>query len=346
MADTMINVSAAQLKDELKDCITLRETALVVGPPGIGKTEITKQVAESLGYDLLITHPVVDESIDYKGMPAIIDGEDGKEGAFLPFGHLKRQIDAKEPLVVLIDDVGQAQRMVQAAIMQLVLEGAINGVPISDKVTYILCSNRAGDRAGADGGVLEPLKSRSVIYQLASDVDDWIKWALTSKEDGGGGMPPVLCAFMRFQPDSLNDFTPTRDMVNSPNPRCWERLGKFYNAGVGTMAKYAGCVGDGTAAKWQAFEKTWSKLPKIENILMNPEKAPVPEELDVLYALSGALAHHAKPACMDGLYKYINRMPKEFQVTTVKDMIVRKENLATTNAFQNWVADNKAVTFG
>ena len=351
MSDTDNNittVSPTQLQSELKDCVQLGEAAIVAGPPGGGKTDITSKVAKDLGHDLLITHPVCDEAIDYKGMPAIIDGAGGlKEGAFLPFGHLKKLIEAERPLTVLLDDVGQAHRMVQAAIMQLVLNRALNGVQVSPHVHFNLCTNRAGDRAGADAGLLEPLKSRGYIYQLKSDVHDWVKWAIKPEEEGGGGMPPVLCAFMRYKPELLNDFNPTRDMVNSPNPRCWARVGRAYKAGLGTAAKYAGAVGDGASAVWMAFERTWGKLPKIEVIVANPESAKVPEEdqLDVMYATAGCVAHHATENNIDAIMKYTRRLPSEFQGSVYKDIVNRDESLNETNAMINWVSDNNSMLF-
>jgi hypothetical protein len=126
-------------------------------------------------------------------------------------------------------------------------------------------------------------------------------------------------------------------------------LGDFYNAGMGNMVKYAGCVGDGAAAMWTAFEKTWTKLPKIESIIMNPLKAVMPDgQLDVMYATCGSVAHHANEDNIDALMQYIDRMPNEFAVTTIKDMIARDEELMCTQAFINQMGSKKMndVVFG
>jgi len=354
--DKLITVSPEELIKELGDCVELKIAGGAVGPPGVGKTDIVIQLAKKLGYDLLITHPVCDDAIDYKGLPAIIDGPDGeKVGKFLPYGHLKDMINATKPLIVFIDDMGQALRLVQAAIMQLLWNRAINGVPVSEHVSFLWASNRAGDRAGADAGMLEPLKSRSYIFQVEADVNAWIKWAGKKESEGGGDMPPCLTAFMRFKPELLNDFTPTRDMVNSPNPRNWANLGKAFRYGMSkdgkkggpmaTAAKYAGAVGDGAAAVFSGFERTWGDLPDMKRVMLNPDSEPVPEKLEVLYALSGALSYYATPNNLDGLLKYVARMPQEFQVTTLKDMLVRTPKLSETKAVQNWIDDNVDVVF-
>jgi MoxR-like ATPase len=57
----------SQLHNALVPLIRAKLPVLVTGQPGQGKTDIITQVCEELGYDLLITHPVVDEPIDYKG---------------------------------------------------------------------------------------------------------------------------------------------------------------------------------------------------------------------------------------------------------------------------------------
>ena len=47
---------------------------MVKSAPGCGKSDIIEQVAYVMGYDLIITHPVIDDPIDYKGMPAVVGG--------------------------------------------------------------------------------------------------------------------------------------------------------------------------------------------------------------------------------------------------------------------------------
>ncbi|NIP22341.1 MAG: ATP-binding protein, partial [Phycisphaerae bacterium] len=139
----------SQLHDALVPLVKARLPVLVTGQPGQGKTDIIKQVADELGYDLLITHPVVDESIDYKGFPFPYTDEKGKpKAAFIPFGDMQKLLTAKKPLVHFADDAGHAPKAVQAAYMQWILNRAINENKMSDMVTFVAATNRKEDKAG------------------------------------------------------------------------------------------------------------------------------------------------------------------------------------------------------
>ncbi|MBK7652491.1 MAG: hypothetical protein IPJ20_19610 [Flammeovirgaceae bacterium] len=74
-----------QLIEFLQYALPLKENVLLVGPPGVGKTDIVKQAVAKIGYDLIITHPVISEPTDYKGLPFPM----GDEAVFLPYGQLK-----------------------------------------------------------------------------------------------------------------------------------------------------------------------------------------------------------------------------------------------------------------
>ena len=132
----------SELSKILEQLVLAQEPFLLVGSPGVGKTEIVQQVAASLGVRCIVTHPVVDDPVDYKGLPGIVPSESGPRAEFLPFGDLAQLMSASEPTLVLMDDLGQATPAVQAAIMQLVLARRINGHAISEHVTFAAATNR------------------------------------------------------------------------------------------------------------------------------------------------------------------------------------------------------------
>ena len=120
-------------------------------------------VATSLKHDLIITHPVVEDPTDYKGMPAVVQGDGGPTASFLPFGELNRMLSATVPTVVMMDDLGQAPPAVQAAVMQLILARQINGRRISDHVSFIAATNRREDRAEVPLTGPRPVSGRPAV---------------------------------------------------------------------------------------------------------------------------------------------------------------------------------------
>lgn len=327
----------SDLKKLLSFSVTNRFPVLIKGKPGIGKSDIVTQAAADAGADLIISHPVVSDPTDFKGLP--FPGQDGS-AHFMPFGELNKLIQADKPTIFFLDDLGQAPASVQAACMQLILARRINGHAVSDHVTFIAATNRREDKA-AVSGLLEPVKSRfASIVELEVNTDDWVKWALKNN------MPTELISFIRFRPELLDKFEATRDIVNSPSPRTVAYVGKLQNAGLPVGIEYEvfkGAAGEAFAAEYMAFLKVYKNLPSIDQIISNPDAAPVPEEPAVLYALSGAIAAKANDQNIGALIKYLNRLPGEISVASMKDAATRKPDICATRPFIEWASDNADV---
>jgi len=316
-----------QLTSYLQYAITNRFPILIKGKPGIGKSDLVTQAAALANANLIISHPVVSDPTDFKGLPFAT--KDGK-AQFLPFDELQMLIDADGPTVFFLDDLGQAPASVQAACMQLILARRINGHKVSDHVTFIAATNRKEDKA-AVSGLLEPVKSRfASIIELEVTTDDWIKWALNNN------MPIELIAFIRFRPELLDNFTPTKDIVNSPSPRTVASVGKQQAAGLPPDLEfevYKGAAGEAFAAEYTGFLQMFRNMPNIDQIILNPGTAAVPTEAAILYGLSGALAHKMNDNNIDSIVTYLNRLPGEMAVCCIKDAVTRKPALTNTRGY-------------
>jgi hypothetical protein len=327
-----MQVTPSQLVTLLTAAIPARLPVLITGSPGIGKTDITEQVKDILGYDLLTSHPVVSDPTDFKGLP--FANNQSTEATFLPFGDLSIAINATRPLIWFFDDLGQAPQSVQAACMQLFLARRINGHFVSDFVTFIGATNRRTDRAGVSG-ILEPVKSRfASIVELTPDIDSWSQWAF------GAGIPATLIAFLRFRPDLLSNFQPTADMSNSPMPRTWANLAKLETLGLPAQvetAAMAGAVGEGAAVEYIAFRRMFQSLTSIDAILLDPAGCKLPTAPNELYATCTALASKATDVNLARIGVYAQRLVDasrgEFAVLLMRDCIRRTPKLQYTDSF-------------
>lgn len=324
------------LKTFLSAAITAKRPVLIKGAPGIGKSDIVAQAAEAAGAELILSHPVVSDPTDYKGLPGIVDAR----AEFLPFGELRKAIEATGPTVFFLDDLGQAPAAVQAACMQLLLARRVNGHMVSDDVTFIAATNRREDRAGVQG-MLEPVKSRfAAIVELTVDLDDWVSWALSHE------LPIELISFIRFRPGLLHDFKASSDMINTPSPRTVANVGHLMAMNLPKELEFetfTGAAGEGFAGEFMAFLKIFRELPNPDHIMMDPEKAKVPTDPATLYALCGALSRKASVNTMGRLITFFNRMPPEFNVLAVKDCVVPNPELCQTEAYVKWVTDHKDI---
>lgn len=324
-----------QLEKLLAKAIRNNLKVLVKGEPGIGKSDIITKAAKTAEADLVIMHPVVSDPTDYKGMPAIVKKKDVNLAEFLPFGDLRKLLNAKALTLCFLDDIGQAPHAVQAALMQLIQAREINGHKISEHVVFCGATNDSSHMAGVSG-ILEPVKSRfDTIVELQPNTSDWKKWALTD-----GNMPPVLVAFIDLRPDLLSDFKATRDLTNSPTPRTVEAVGKWLKAGITDHEVIAGAAGEAFAAELVSFMRVWKDMPDIADIEKSPASAKLPSDPATHFAVCAALTYHATEQNIDAFYRYMQRLEPEWQTRTMRDIIVKHPPLTETSAFISWATAN------
>jgi hypothetical protein len=335
----IITLRPAQASILLASCLPKGLPLLFTGKPGVGKSDIVRQGARDAKMDIIVMHPVVCDPTDFKGLPWKMDGVD--EAKFLPFGELARIFNAKDPLVVFLDDLGQAMPAVQAAAMQLLHSATgdrrINEHVIPDYVTFIAASNRRTDRAGVQG-ILEPVKSRfASIVEIEPTVEDWTEWAITA------GIAPEVIAFIRFKRNLLCAFEATADLTNSPCPRTWAHVSKLLQANLPKSLRlpaFAGAVGQGAAAEFIAFLTIYENAPDIDDIIANPKTAKIPEEPSALFAVASSLAHAATEKNFKAIATYAERLYKnqkgEFATFAVRDSIRKNRNISKTEAFASY----------
>ena len=334
-----------KLAEVINVAVRTQKPLLILGEPGIGKTDSVWQACARNKIELHVAHPVVDQPEDYKGLPAVVRDADGKASAeFLAFGDQHKlfptgdkKVDDK-PLVYAFDDLGQAAPAVQGAAMQLLLARSLNGRLVRGNVTFIAMSNRRKDKAGV-GGLITPLLDRfHAVITLTFNLDDWCLWALQN------GMPDVLVAWARNDGGKiLGRFEPTKDMDKQPTPRSVAMAGKWLNDGVDDAEVLAGAAGGAFATDFLAFKRMWDELPDINEILMDPAKAPVPDKPDVTFATIGKLAAHAAEKNLDAVNTYIKRLPRKFNVCCMKDIMARNPKLRKHPVYNRWIVENQGI---
>ena len=306
---------------------------LVVGAPGVGKSDIVAQAAKAAGADLIVSHPAVSDPTDAKGLPWV--SADQTSARFLPFGDLAAAVKAPTRTVWFLDDLGQAPASVQASFMQLLLARRVNEHVLPPCVTFVAATNRRTDRAGVSG-MLEPVKSRfGAIVDLEPNLDDWCAWALTHN------IQPQIIAFLRFRPELLNKFSPTADLTNSPIPRAWAHASKLMHLNLeAEVQKQAirGAVGEGAAVEFFGFLQVYGELPDLDEIIAKPNGwGFVPKKPATLYAVVTGLATKAKAATLGPIIEYAERLADkghgEFAALLLRDIIRRDASMMSLSPF-------------
>lgn len=321
----------------LAKAIPARQPILLTGAPGVGKSDLVAQAAQQAKADIILSHPVVSDPTDAKGLPWIT--EDRMSATFLPFGELCDAINATRLTVWFLDDLGQASPAVQASFMQLLLARRVNGHILPDCITFVAATNRRTDRAGVQG-ILEPVKSRfASIIPVDVDLEDWTNWAIDN------AIPAEVIAFLRFRPELLHQFNPTADLTNSPCPRTWVNAAKLLALQLPMsieLSAIAGAIGEGPAGEFVSFLRMFRELPNLDAILLDPMSAQIPDSPSTLYAVCTGLATKATATNFARIVQYCDRLYRanhaEFAALLLRDCVRRDSKVCNTSAFQKLTA--------
>lgn len=332
----------SQLAALLEQTIPTKLPVLIKGAPGIGKTDAVMAAARAANANVIVSHPVVSDPTDAKGLPWKVEGRDA--ATFLPFGDLEQAIAADKLTVWFLDDLGQATPAVQASFMHLILARHVAGHQLPDHIVFVAATNRRQDRAGVNG-ILEPVKSRfACIVELNADITDWVQWANQAQVN------PLVIAFLMFKPELLHVHEPSPDLTNSPSPRTWSRVDALSKLALPLdlrLEAYEGAIGKGAAIEFASFCEIWDKLPDVHQVILAPDTAPVPDSPAALYGICGALAAQVTQQTIGAMLRYTQRLPHEFAAFAVSSATQRTPLVTKTAAFIGWASsDTGREVFG
>lgn len=322
---------------ELKSVLTSRfkagvkRSVLIEGSPGVGKTQVCEQVAKELGIGYMCIHAPLLQPEDY-GFPVV--NKDRTDVDFIVSTHKfpLQGSDIPETGIFNIDEIPQADASGQKILANLVQAREIHGHKIKPGWMIVGTGNRVTDRAGASR-ILSHLGNRVCRLAFDASLDDWCDWAHMNKVN------PEIISFIRWRPELLNKFDPQMDI--NPTPRAWA---EGVNTSLGVVAPnqelpvFTGDVGEGPAAELCAFLKIYRNLPNIEDILEKPLKTKIPDGPAVMYALCGALGAKITPATFDASMQYVRRLPGEFVVLFIRDVLKRTPEIKNSEAFRDWAS--------
>jgi hypothetical protein len=323
----------ALIKESLKHLIDIKQPAMVWGPPGVGKSEVVKQVADELDYEFVDFRLSIHETVDLRGIPKVLKvGKKEKtvwiDPSFLP---------SEGQGIFFLDELVQATPAMQAAASQLILNRRIGDYVLPDGWVVIAAGNRDGDRASTNK-MPSHIANRFIHLNFEISVDDWADWAYQYN------INPMVIAFIRSRPERLHQFDVTQKSF--PTPRSWSFVSKLLNRGISQECLYeliAGTVGDGCANEFVGFMRIYQNLPDYSDIVSRPAKLDIPDNASVLYAISTMIPYMAKQKDSKNLFIYIERMPKEFQILVVLGMGKKNPDMASTREYIKWCNINQEV---
>jgi hypothetical protein len=243
--------------------------------------------------------------------------------------------------VIALEEFNCATRAVQNVALQLLNDRRVGEHRLPDGAFVVLLGNRAEDRVHIEK-LSSAVVNRIVNIRVKLHLEDWIDWALKN------GIDLRVIAFLRFRPDLLTTFDGTKwdGVSNFASPRTWEKASAIVGCSQDDAVRQAllvGVLGEGAAVEFTAFLDISDKLPDLDAALKNPDKAKIPKELNVLYAMCAGLAAKVQPKNFEQFLTLVGRMPKEFEVFAVKLAYRANAKIASSPAFTKWATKHRDV---
>ena len=280
-------VGPKSAKRSIKYAIAKRRPVFLWGPPGIGKSDVVKQIGEDTNREVVDVRLALWEPTDIKGIP-YYNADQGKM-VWAPPAELPT--DPESTAIIFLDELNSAPPAVQAAAYQLILNRRVGTYELPKGVDVVAAGNREGDR-GVTYRMPAPLANRFVHLEMKVDFDDFQDWATLNK------VHPEVVGYVGFAKQDLYDFDPKSSSKAFATPRSWVFVSDLLqdndidNETLTNLV--AGAVGDGLANKFMAHRKIAGKLPKAGDILDGKVKDLTIKEVSAMYSLTVSLCYELK----------------------------------------------------
>ena len=279
---------------------------LIWGAPGIGKTQIVKQVlakvTESKGelIDLTVSRlapddfflPMVDREsgtatdIAKNWLPVYKvtgDAETDKIANNIANGGTKDK--PGNGGVIFFDEITRTNKTVQDICLKLIDERQISGYKLGDKWAIIAASNRPDDDPDSVLEIGTALKNRFMHINFVPTVEDWKDWAKDNLEY------PEIADFVSIVKEYFYNLDNDSSKTVFATPRSWANASRQLAVAEDTAEKLgdkltisekesiiAANVGKTAAGVFMTFYKLLKTFPKemIEKVWTNPDALPKP----------------------------------------------------------------------
>jgi hypothetical protein len=303
-------VGPKNAKKSLRKAFKSKRPIFMWGPPGIGKSDIIKQLGSELEAHVIDIRLSLWDPTDIKGIP-YFDSVDSTMRWAPPSELPSQEMAGKYKQVLLfLDEMNSAAPAVQAAAYQLILNRRVGTYTLPDNVVIVAAGNRETDK-GVTFRMPAPLANRFVHLELAVDWDDWFEWATENK------IHKDVVGYLTFSKKDLYDFDPKSSSRAFATPRSWSFVSELLeddDTDVDTLTDLTcGSVGEGLAVKFMAHRKISSKMPNPTDILSGKVKEMKSKEISAMYSLTVSLCYELKDACDKNVKNWNDQVNNFFQ---------------------------------
>jgi len=308
-----------------------RQSVLLIGAPGIGKSEGVQQLAQELAksqgktfvelkfrweggviknysaifrkaveilknpddYFVLIDLRLTEyEPYDLNGVPRDFDIEDLKAFDYVPF--IWQLVASACSGILFLDEITNVQRQdVRATMYKLLRDRKAGWIAFHPDLLVISAGNRPEDATIAT--LLDaPVVNRVLMLRIkAPTVDEWAGYM----DKYIGDWDRRVYAFLKRFPEFLFQQPEDSETLNPfPTPRSWTELAKISHKISNKYLDHVayGEVGLEASTHFVTFVRT--EVPDVDKILINPEVIAM-YDVDARYLIASQLAHKIQEEC-------------------------------------------------
>jgi hypothetical protein len=356
-ANTVLFINPEQASRVLATCYTANVPTHFIGGPSTAKTTFHKSFVARVNDNSMAD--TSKKRKPFKLWPVHLSSCDMGDFMLPVPNHEKRRVEyyTTEMLpfdepdargLVLFDDLTKARPELQPFVMNCLLDKFFHSHTIADTVMMSATSNGTSDMYNSE--VCDALKTRSCNLFVSAGAqgfaESWDKWA------GEQGLLPETRAFRRYCSDSLvvkeqfEEWATFTDRSLAMADRITQSCSR---AGFPTDDIYlpmvAGCIGRANAIKYMEIGRLAREAPSPETVVADPDKAPIPENVSVVFAMTCVLVNLANKENAEQIGKYAIRLPTAHALVLIKSIKDKAgcNGIMLNRNVQKWAIDHKSI---
>lgn len=295
-------------------------TYLVQGEMGVGKSAILHHLHSTMrtGHVPVMFDCAI-ASVGDLFLPYFDDGQT----AFAPT--IRMGIKSKRPVMICLDEIGKATPDVINALLPLLLERRMAEHSLPSK-SIVFATTNIADEALGDTIPSHALNRMGRLYMRKPTSAEWCAWAVDH------GVAPEIIAWVEATPSLMATFMEMSGASDNPyiyhpdrgetmpfvSPRSLALASgpiKMRNnlSNAALFHAVGGIIGESGAADLQGYLTIGRDLPSVNDVLKNPDNAPLPPKDIGTVIMVISLVQAVTTETVTTISRYVQRMKREAQ---------------------------------
>ena len=309
----------------------LKYAILGLGAPGVGKSQIIRQIGKKYGYKVIDIRLAQMSEVEIGGL--IYPNESRTKTIWLSPEILPDEERDGKNTILLLDEITSCTKRVQVAAYQLILDRRIGQYQLPEGTFVVALGNREDD----DGVYIQlagPLADRFEIHYIEPNFEDWKNdYALKN------GVHPYVVSYLTFKPSALHNQKAEAGSMVFATPRSWVRVSDILNFDPDVTKpvirhKIIGNVGEVEGNQFVEYCKTHREVVTADDFMSGRSAAPKsPEEISILVsslvskasflgAVSESVITRAQKHQAEKIIRALFRLPQaEYTIVGLKSLL-------------------------